>query len=161
MKKLALSLLLVAFVTFSCKKDDDGKESENAKTKTNTELLTNGSWKLSGATISPPIEVVPGFPISNWYSFIENCEKDNLIFYRADGSGNDDEGPTKCDPDDPQTDEFTWSFNAAQTVLTQSYGPDDTEELALIELTETSLKLSLMEEIDGRVYTITLSAVHP
>lgn len=153
---------MVALIAFSCKKDDDKDDQETVIPKSKTELLTSAPWKATAATVAPPVEVAPGIFISDFYAFMEACEKDNLIIFKADGTGMDDEGATKCDDNDPQIEDFTWSFNANETTITQSYEDDEDQVLTVKTLTETTLQVSFVEDDgNGGTYTITITGKHP
>ena len=163
MKNSLVIFFGISLLFFSCKKDDDSDDSsKSTPAKTKTELLTNGEWKISAATIDPPIQVIPGFPaISDWYPYIDACVKDDLAKFNTDGTGTNKEGATKCDPNDPQEEAFEWFFNADETMLTQISADGDTSVVNLIQITETKAVLGEAEEIDGEKYIITLTAVHP
>src|SRR5262245_22763544 len=85
MKKLTLITLLITIavsVFFSaCKK-------KPVHIKTNTELLTQTSWKFDKATAS-------GVDIS---SQVPACMKDNITTFVSNGTGTIDEGTTLCSP---------------------------------------------------------------
>ena len=49
--------------------------------------------------------------------FLKACYKDNIVTFMLRGTGTADEGATKCNPGDPQTAAFTWSFQTSETVL--------------------------------------------
>ena len=121
--------ILAAFIFSSCGKDD------NAVTvKTNTQLLTQGTWKFKSATIG-------GTDAS---ASFQTCQKDNTMTFVAAGTGNVDEGTTKCSAGDPQVNPFTWNFQSSETILfisaTLFTGGSGT--FALVSLSETQLVLS-------------------
>jgi hypothetical protein len=70
--------LMVANI--GCSKDDN----DNSGPKTKTELLTTGTWKFSDAKVG-------GQSVA---SFIETCQKDNILTFLAAGTGTADEGAT-------------------------------------------------------------------
>jgi hypothetical protein len=142
----ALLILIAGTTTFiSCKKDDNGN-----KQKTKTELLTTGSWKRTALISNPAYDwYADGTFATDVLSVMKPCESDNLDIYRPDGTGETDEALTKCDQLDPQTWPFTWAFADNETKLV-FYG---TDEYNLVELTETTLKLSSTFEENGVTYT--------
>src|SRR5690606_26096511 len=88
-----ISMMMVLIIAVSaCNKDE--------------KHLTKGQWVLKGMTISPP---VMGF--SDIYSTMEACSKDDFIIFKEEGTYVVDEGPTKCDDNDPQTTTGTWSLD--------------------------------------------------
>jgi hypothetical protein len=142
----SLLILIVATITIiSCKKDD----SEN-KQKTKAELLTAGPWKRTALISNPAYDwYADGTFATDVLSVMKPCESDNLDIYRTNGTGETDEGPTKCDQSDPQTWPFTWAFTNNETKLV-FYG---TDEYNLVELTETTLKLNSTFVENGVTYT--------
>lgn len=153
-KILTLLLLAVVIITAnSCKKDEDEK--------TKTDLLTGNYWKFTAMNISPAIEF-NGLEYSDLFGLMPNCSKDDLIKYNADGTLIFDEGPSKCDEGDPQTETGNWAFNADETKITETYD-DGSFTYDVVELTESNLKFSYSEVADygnGELtYTITVSAI--
>jgi hypothetical protein len=142
MKKIALMIAALAFLTVSsCKKEDEKKTTTPAKSK--TELLTAKAWKMTAFTVNPGITFVPGGPtITDFFAQLEPCEKDDTEKFNTGGTGVSDEGATKCDPADPQTESFTWVFNPSETIITI-----DGESQNIIQLDETTFKSSVI--LDG------------
>lgn len=101
-------VMLLGTVIVSCKKSD-------SKSASRTELLAKSAWKYDTAGIdndnNGTIDLAP--PPNT----VDDCERDNLIYFNADGTGTLDEGASKCESGDPQTWPFTWSFNADQTAV--------------------------------------------
>lgn len=91
-----------------CKKNDSNGPSK-------TELLTSSTWVFDKAGLDvnkdgfADTSVPPGY--------IGDCDKDNTLTFKTDGTGVLDEGASKCDPGNPQTSPFTWSFKNGETVL--------------------------------------------
>ncbi len=139
----SLSLLIV-----SCKKND----STNPTPKTKTDLLAQGSWKFSKATVG-------GADAS---SFLETCKKDNIATFAAAGTGTLDEGATKCNAADPQTAPFTWNFKTNETELFISTilftGGNST--FILVSLSETELVLSQNITVSGSTQNAVVTFVH-
>lgn len=130
MKKLISILLILFAVNFllssSCKKNNDPPAA-----KTKTELLSQGTWKFKSAVVGT----------TDYSNNLQTCQKDNILTFLAAGTGNVDEGPTKCNAADPQTNPFTWNFQTNETKLFISTllftGGSNTFDL--ISLTETEL----------------------
>jgi hypothetical protein len=139
MKKLLIMAVVAALFLTNCSKESD---PDPVKAKTKTELLTASPWKATSITISPGIDFGGGVLITDFFAQMESCEKDDLTKYDANKTGVYDDGATKCDPKDPQTNTFTWSFDLSETKITE-----DGETLDIEELTETTLKYSLV--MDG------------
>ena len=127
MKKVILiSLSIMALSFYSCKEDSETPEIP----KTKTELLCASAWKYFSATITPGIEI-NGVMTNNLFEGADPCDLDDLEIYKSDGTGSFDDGPTKCDPSDPQSDPFTWKFNTTETTLT--IDPDDVYDIVTLD----------------------------
>ena len=110
MKKVFV-VLCCAGLAVSCKKDGDN----NSQTK--TDLLVSSAWKYQSAGAS-----IDGNSNTIEYSAEDlgialPCVTDNTGTFNANGSGINDEGPTKCDPAVPQSTPFSWNFSNNETVL--------------------------------------------
>ncbi len=123
--KITLSLLLIGLgITFvSCKKETPTPTPAPTK----TELLTGGNWTLT-SYVMDNVE---------YYDQIASCQQDNLTIFNTNNTVTIDEGPTKCDPIDPQTSYGgAWSFNPTETIITL-----DGSEYELEILNSTTLKI--------------------
>ena len=141
--KILKSLSLLAFVaitTFACKKD--------AVVVDNTALLTTGKWKLTAETTAG----------ADTYKDYVACEKDNTwAFAAATGVATLDEGATKCDPTDAQSETGTWAFagtDKKSVILTVGIiGLTFT----INELTSSTLKWQFTNPFDNKVIIQTLT----
>ncbi|HTE26403.1 lipocalin-like domain-containing protein [Flavitalea sp.] len=137
-----LMLLIGSMCLTACDKDDD-KDKE----KTNTEKITLAAWKYDKASLDVNKDGTGDIPVPD--SELEACERDNLITFKADNTGTIDEGPAKCDPSDPQSIGFTWTFKNNETVINFPTaivaGVDG--DVTIVSLSETSMVLK--GEIDG------------
>jgi hypothetical protein len=97
-----LSIATLLFTLFACKKDAE---------PTKTELLTAHAWKTTAA------EATINGVKSNLYASYEACEKDDFTTFKTDKTFISDEGATKCDPADPQTEQAKWTFLTNETKL--------------------------------------------
>jgi len=102
--RLPIVLLVFCFGLFpSCSKDE----------KTTIEILNAHTWKLSAATISPGVtNPANGSLITDLLGFVGGCLSDNLYSFTLDGKYIEDEGPTKCNPADPQLSTNTLNLSA-------------------------------------------------
>ncbi len=128
MKNYFLLLALAATVGFtSCGKDDD----DVAPTK--TELLTSKTWMLSER-----VQVTTDSSGTTTNSTILACEKDDTYKFTTDNKYTRDEGATKCDPSDPQTEAGSWVFTDNETKLAVTSG-NFTLPAEIIELTSSKM----------------------
>ena len=98
-------LAIVTLIGTSC-----GKDSTPVPPKTKTQLLTTGTWKFSSATAN-------GTDITNQNPPFEPCKKDNILNFASTGSGNINEGASKCNPADATDTPFTWNWASNETIL--------------------------------------------
>ena len=151
MKHLNLAAFVVVSISLlfaACSKSD----SNNA-TKTKTQLITQASWKFSTATVN-------GTDVS---SLINSCQKDNVLTFSATGgTGTLDEGPTKCNGSDPQTQNFTWSFTNNEGTLHVStvFFTGGSSDFTIVSLTDTQLVLSQIINISGTMQTAVVTFIH-
>ena len=145
---LASLALISVIVISSCSKEDDAQ----ATPKTKTELISKASWKFNKATVG-------GGDVSG---YIEACKKDNIVTFAAAGTGTADEGLTKCNSGDPQTANFTWSFQTNESLLFVSTplfsGGNST--FTIVSLTETQLVVSQNMTISGFTQNVEITFVH-
>lgn len=138
-KVLALSVFAFLFFISACKKEESDPTPES--------MLTAGNWKMTAMVIDPPV-TVQGISVSDIYAFLLPCVTDDLIKFESDGTVVEDEGATKCDPDDPQTtSDGTWTLSSDGTVLTITY-PEGIEVATVKSLTSNTLILESEESID-------------
>jgi hypothetical protein len=136
-------LATTAFILPSCDKDDDDPG------QTRTELITQGTWRLNSATIA-------GIEIA------EDCQLDNTLVFTSAGSGTANEGATKCDPADPQSENFTWSFanNETQLVVSGTIFTGGNGTVTIVTLNSTQLVVSQVVDVLGSPQTAQLTFVH-
>ena len=145
---LTLSRLALVFLFITgCE-----KESDPAPEKTKTELLTQGTWKFSSATVG-------GSDVS---AFLQTCQKDNILTFVSAGTGTVDEGLTKCNAGDPQTSSFTWSFQSSETVLfiSTTLFTGGSSTFNLVTLTETQLVVSQNVDVSGSNQNAVVTFIH-
>lgn len=155
-KQILIGLSLISlFAVQSCKETTDPEP-----TKSKTELLCASPWKTTAATIDPALNV-GGTLISDFYSQYEPCDKDDLTKFESNKTGMYDEGATKCDPMDPQSDPFTWTFDLTETKITI-----DGETADIVQLDASTFKYSMVMDgadiggTSGVKYKITFTEKH-
>jgi hypothetical protein len=134
-----LLFMTLAILVSSCSKDDDEQKL------TKTQMLTR-KWKQSDLLISEN-----GASFTSIFNFFfDECEKDNIWEFKADGSVVVTEGNSKCDSSDPDVvASGTWAFAENETKLVISVVGEPSETLTIGELTATSLKLSTEQDYLG------------
>ena len=134
-----LSVICSVVILGSCQKDDSAAPPP-AKTK--TELISVSAWKYNDAKIDSDNNGTGDVALPA--GIVEACQTDNTILFTSNGNGTVNEGPTKCDPADPQTFPFTWNFTTNETVLnfSSSLFAGVGGDFKIISLTDTELILS-------------------
>jgi hypothetical protein len=150
-KRLILFTGIFAFILVlgsSCSKNDDSGPA----TKTKGELISKAAWKFSDAKVS-------GVSVA---SFLQTCQKDNILTFAAAGTGIADEGLTKCDPTDVQANPFTWSFQTNETVLFVStpFFAGGSSTFTIVSLTDTELTVSQNITVSGSTQNAVITFVH-
>ena len=122
MKLFKYSLIaLISISLFSCEKDDDTTEPTTPIAQTNTEKLCGKNFITSDYTlIRNGVTIITGLDTNS----IPACEQDDIQRFETGGSLAFDEGATKCDPTDPQTEAGNWVFYDSETKLIFEPGPD-------------------------------------
>lgn len=126
-------------VSASCSKNESAGS-------TKTELLVSAPWKYNdaGLDVNKDGFIDTGLPPGYLY----DCDKDNTITFKNDGTGIIDEGAVKCDPANPQTTPFTWTFKNGETVINfpTAVLPNISGDVTIHTLTST--ELVLLKEIN-------------
>jgi hypothetical protein len=100
---------------------------------------------------------------------ISSWTLDNTRLFAANGSGLEDEGPTKLSPSDPQLLPMAWSFNSDQTKFTLSiFDPKQTytNTYDMVQLDASTLKYTYPQDgskvggIPGTTYVKTVTYGH-
>jgi hypothetical protein len=140
--------VFTSLLFISCDKKDD----DTASGKTKTELLSTSTWKFSGATVA-------GTDAS---PFLQTCQKDNILTFVSNGTGSLDEGTTKCNTGDAQTNPFTWAFqnNEAVIYVSTTLFTGGSNTFNLISLTETQLIVSQNITISGSTQNAVVTFIH-
>ena len=142
---IILLLVITSAIILSCKKDEDDNTP-----KTKTELLTAGNWIYTSCIVSPAYDYYGGGnPVTDIYSIMKACEKDDFETFKTNGIWEYNQGATKCDQSSPQIElSEPWSFTSNETKVLVG-----TTECIILELTTTTLKLQYTFEDSGVTYT--------
>jgi len=143
--RLIVAILLSGLFFVSCKKS-------SSHPKTNTDFLTQASWKFDNAKVN-------GVDVS---SLLKACETDNILTFSSNGSGTLDEGATKCNSSDPQSNPFTWNFTTNETVLHVSavLFTGGSSDFTIVTLNDTQLVLSQDITVSGTTQNAVVSFKH-
>ena len=125
-KVISTAAIFFVLLLAACSKKD------TAASKSKTELLTSGSWKLTAVTADDDANRTYE---TDSYAGFSDCYKDNYYTFRANGELELNEGPSKCSPTDSQTETATWQLTQNETHLTIN-----SDEWKLEELTTSTLK---------------------
>jgi hypothetical protein len=161
MNKYFLSILFAVMLLGACQKEagfsedlGDGEEPVTPSNPSNTATLLIGTWKMTGNTVSPEMDYdIDGTKETNVFPVMDACEKDGTIVFNTDMKVTEDEGPTKCDTDDPQSVTMIWSLSADNKILTLE--GSGTREIVSISATKLVMKIKFSGFGDGVEYTFT------
>jgi hypothetical protein len=132
-KFISISAIFLFLLFAACSKKD------KVAVASKTELLTSGSWKPSAVVLDDDGN---GSYETDVYAGFSDCFKDNYWTFKTNGALELNEGPTKCDPIDPQIEAGTWRLTQNETHLAIN-----SDEWILQELTASTLKWK--EEYSG------------
>jgi hypothetical protein len=155
MKKQAFALtglvvLLSLTIWSGCHK------SSSSPSNTNMDLITLAAWKYDTSGIDLNKDGV----VSIGDTTVPLCEKEYTYLFNKDSTGILTEGTTKCNPSDPQTMNFTWSFTNNQTGLIASFSPLLSGGLNIFTLNTTSLILYKDTSLLGSSFRYIISLKH-
>lgn len=134
---LLFSFVLILLAAVACKKDDDKKSPDEQA----MELITSTSWKIDtiGLDTDGNNEIDEELPYP-----LSACQKDDILTFLSDSTGNYGEGASKCEASDPDNTPFNWMFKATNTVINIDGDLNVllTGDVDIIELKDNSLKLA-------------------
>jgi lipocalin-like protein len=115
-------------------------------------FLTLNTWKFSSAQVGN----------TDVSALIQTCQKDNLVTFSANFTGVLDEGATKCNPGDPQSDPFTWGLANNETILHVSIVlfTGGNSVFTIVALTDAQLVLSQAITVSGTLQTAVVTFIH-
>ncbi|HVZ57481.1 MAG TPA: lipocalin family protein [Chitinophagaceae bacterium] len=145
-RHVSAGVLVLLLILAACSRDP------SAKPQTKTDLLVLASWKIQKVTVG-------GIDVT---SQLDACEMDNTVTFQANGNGSWDEGATKCNAGDPQTNPFTWALQSNDTVLevSDSLFTGGSGRFTLMTLTSSQLVLSQNITYGGTTQTAVVTFMH-
>lgn len=101
------------------------------------EQLILGEWRFTHIYLDEESVLTTGVPVNDDYPNSPPCAKDNYVVFRADSTGELNEGASTCEPTDPQTRPFRWRMynNAKELIFRPGYRFD------ILQLDEKHLKM--------------------
>nr|WP_294908404.1 lipocalin family protein [uncultured Lacibacter sp.] len=143
--KLLPFLLLVLLTVNSCKKKNDQKSK--------TQLITERDWRLTKfeeqENNNPPVDYLTG---------ASACNLDDRHVFKTNNTYEINEGPSKCNPSDPQlVDTGTWSLGDNETKFIYDGIP-----FTIVKLDGNTLELSYTDNTSSPpdVYKYKVIFVH-
>jgi hypothetical protein len=98
--KKTLTVVAISTMFFACKKE---KDSTPGCPVTMENL--SGSYKLTALQYKASANATP----ADYLAYLDDCEKDNIISLKSDGTYKEDDAGTVCTPS--ETAEGTWQLN--------------------------------------------------
>ena len=141
MKKIISLAFIIMTALFSCKKED-------TKPVTKTDYLTSGTWAVTDVVSDDDGDGT--YETHDFPDFVA-CYTDNIYTFHSDGKWEMNEGASKCDPGDPQSDTALWQLinNEKDIIL-------GVDTYSIVELSNTKLQVKLMYE-DNRSSQVTFT----
>ncbi|SDK38647.1 Lipocalin-like domain-containing protein [Catalinimonas alkaloidigena] len=149
---LLYCLVCIACLSACAEKEEPAPDPEK--------MITGKKWRLTAATTDPSFPTANGGTSSNLYNILKDCFKDNYEEFREGGVYIYDEGTTRCNTGDAQTEQGNWIMNTEKTKITISSAGGNANTYDDVEVTETSLKYTFVTTLDnsGTIYTVSVTA---
>jgi len=151
MKKIILSVAVLAVFFTGCKKKEDDPAPSQTQSKSKTELLTAHSWKFTGSVSNVAIDTDDDASTPNtkdlYNEWSLDCEKDDIYTFSANNTGTINDAGTVCDPNGSIT--FTWVLSGNTLVLSTGTGANTyVETMTLVSIDDNTLKVNYAEDED-------------
>lgn len=94
--------------------------------------------------------------------FLQSCQKDNILIFQSTGNGTLDEGATKCNASDPQSNPFTWNFSGNETVLHISavLFSGGSSDFSIVSLNSAQLVVAQDITVSGTTQNAVVTFIH-
>lgn len=139
---ISTAIVIASLFLGSCSKDKTEPTTNNngnTPSKSPQELII-GTWQTSSM-------------IWNGQEAIEDCQKDNLITFNADGTYLIDQGAVKCNPNASQTADGKWEMDNYPSFTTTLNGNPQGTTVTIKTLDNTTLSYEQVET--GQTYLVT------
>lgn len=114
-------------------------------------LMNENGWVLKSSFAETPDGVM-----TDVFNNLEDCDKDDIEYYRAEGVAVYDEGPLLCDSGAQQLFYDRWELlDDNKTLIIIFEGIDLRDTYNIISITEKELKMTSRDRIKGELYTYT------
>lgn len=114
---------------------------DNFYPKTREELLRPKTWVVKDVVMGAPGSAAT----TSVFNTFPACERDNTFRFRSENRLYISEETLKCDPDDPQEYQGSWSLK--NDVLLEMISPYDTLALTVEELTDVNMRAYIDETV--------------
>lgn len=151
-----IAMLCISLSFSSCKKDE---EEEPAPAPTKKELLSGNNWELTAYSVEPAIDIDQnGTQENNLMPYLQACSLDDFTDLNTDNTYTSEEGPSKCDPNDPQVFESgSWSLNSDETLVIFSPSGQQSYEMSIESLSSSQWEAKQIVVSGGVTYTFSLT----
>lgn len=163
---MAALIAVLAFGLFSCNKDEASKK----------DLLTReGGWQLAEGTITPAYQMASGDMISDLMDYLYACEKDDEIYFDANGAERIKTNVKCAEGEGLQGDEVAalWHFDNEEDpqvlYMQLPFFYDETgnaldaeqENCTIKDMNKDEMQLSYTFKVDGDTYTFQMTFKDP
>lgn len=133
---LSAACLLLA-ICWGCSKSNSSSSSSSTNADS---LIIKAAWKYDTSGIDLDEDgKIDNNDIPD--TVLKSCEKDDLFTFYRDSTGLIDEGATKCNAGDAQTDAMAWEFTNNDKVLSVTSATVLNGNLNVLNLTTTNMVL--------------------
>ena len=150
MKKTIQGIVLFVFLISITGCGKSGSTTSSGTSK--TDLLTKQDWVV---TVMQH-KAVNGSVWTDDYGSFKSCQKDDRVVFRTNNTYEGNEGPTKCNPNDPQIKATgTWTFAENETILVVKDAIGTQIFYATIQTLSTSslsLSFTIVDQTSGVTY---------
>jgi hypothetical protein len=159
MKPYLLLFPILSLTLLSCDKESSGEDTLTDP-QTRTTLITQKIWVYdnSGLDVDKNGTIDAPLPAGT----LQNCTIDNTLTFSENGQGVMNEGPTKCNANDPSSLSMNWNFSSDETLLniggTGATGLSG--QFKLLALTDTKLSITKDSVNNTGKYTFIVNLKH-